>query len=194
MLHEIRTYTLVPGGVHAVETRAAAALHEGVVAPGLAAYWHTEVGPLNQIVTVWLDEGAGADAARPLEYPEHMVSRSSELWRPTPFMRPLVALEHGGFFEMRTYTFRPGTIASVLEVWTKGVPERERLSPLIACWYAEGAEGDRFRHVWAYRSFEERLELRKRALELPHWPPPTRESRVSEENRILLAAPFSPIR
>ena len=53
MIYEVRTYTLKPGSVQAYEESFAEALPERVKFSPLAAFWHTEIGPLNQVVHVW---------------------------------------------------------------------------------------------------------------------------------------------
>lgn len=203
MRYEIQTSTLRPGGVAEAEARYAEWLPERAKLSPLGAFWHTEIGTLNQIVQVWPYEdlahrdrvhAALDERADWLPELDLALSRQAEIWVPAPFMRPLEPRVYGGIFEMRTYTFRPGTMPRVLEVWEKGIHERERLSPLVACWYSDVGALDRFRHVWAYASLDERARIRSESLRLPHWPPPTREWRVGEETAILSAAAFSPIR
>ncbi|GIT43687.1 MAG: hypothetical protein Ct9H300mP11_16230 [Chloroflexota bacterium] len=53
MIYEVRTYDLKPGAVPQAEEAFAEALpHRKKLSP-LAAFWHTEFGPLNQIIHVW---------------------------------------------------------------------------------------------------------------------------------------------
>ena len=53
MIIEMRTYTLRPGSIAEAEKRFGAALPAREKHSKLAAFWHTEVGPLNQIIHVW---------------------------------------------------------------------------------------------------------------------------------------------
>ena len=53
MIVEFRTYTLNPGTTPQFEERFAEALPARTKVSPLAAFWHTEVGPLNQVVHVW---------------------------------------------------------------------------------------------------------------------------------------------
>jgi hypothetical protein len=203
VLFEIRTSIHKPGSVHRVEARVAERLARRTELSPLGAYWHVEIGPLNQIVQVWPYEDAAhrarvrdslGDDDRPLEDDDDTVSQMVDLWRPASFMPPFRARVRGGIFEMRTYTFRPGTLPLVLAAWEKAIPDRARVSPLVAAWTSETGALHRFCHVWAYPGLDERARLRREALELPDWPPMTREWRVAEESTILLPAPFSPIR
>ena len=53
MIIEMRTYTLQPGTVATFEERFAEALPVRAKVSPLAAFWHTEVGPLNRVIHVW---------------------------------------------------------------------------------------------------------------------------------------------
>ena len=53
MIIEMRTYTLQPGTLAEAEKRFGEALPHREKHGKLAAFWHTEVGPLNQIIHVW---------------------------------------------------------------------------------------------------------------------------------------------
>ena len=53
MIIEMRTYTLQPGTLAEAEKRFGEALPIREKHSKLAAFWHTEIGPLNQIIHVW---------------------------------------------------------------------------------------------------------------------------------------------
>ena len=53
MIVEFRTYRLKPGSVPQAEERFGQALPARTKLSPLAAFWHTEVGPLNRIIHVW---------------------------------------------------------------------------------------------------------------------------------------------
>ena len=67
MIIEMRTYTLKPGNIPTFEERFGGALAIREKFSKLAAFWHTEVGPLNQVIHVWpydsLDQRASVRAA-----------------------------------------------------------------------------------------------------------------------------------
>ena len=52
-IYEFRTYTLKPGTVAQAEKNFGEALPNRIKVSPLAAFWHTEMGPLNQIIHVW---------------------------------------------------------------------------------------------------------------------------------------------
>ena len=118
----------------------------------------------------------------------------SEIFIPAPFMRPLGNQTLGGVYEMRSYTYRPGTMGEVLKVWAEAIGEREKLSPLAACWYSELGGLNKFVHTWAYKDLEERARVRAESQKLPNWPPKTREFLVSQQNKLLIPAAFSPMK
>jgi hypothetical protein len=53
MIYEVRTYDLKPRSLPEVEKRFGEAYEKRKKYSELAAFWHTEIGPLNQIVHVW---------------------------------------------------------------------------------------------------------------------------------------------
>ena len=59
MIYEIRTYRVKVGSLPEVEKRFGEAYeHRKKISP-LAAFWHTEIGPLNEIIHVWPYENLG---------------------------------------------------------------------------------------------------------------------------------------
>ena len=53
MIYEIRTYRIAPGSLAEVEKRYGEAYEYRKKYSELTAFWHTEIGPLNEIVHVW---------------------------------------------------------------------------------------------------------------------------------------------
>jgi NIPSNAP len=53
MIYEVRTYTLRPGAVAEFEERFAKRLALREKHSKLGAFWHTEFGPLNQVIHVY---------------------------------------------------------------------------------------------------------------------------------------------
>jgi hypothetical protein len=117
----------------------------------------------------------------------------SEIFIPAPFMQPLGKKNLGGVYEMRTYMYQPGAMPTVLERWAESIPARTELSPLAACWYSDIGALNKFVHIWPYKDLDERTRIRTESLKLPKWPPGTREFLVSQENKIIIPAAFSPM-
>jgi hypothetical protein len=64
MIYEVRTYTLRPGTVAEFEERFAKRLPLREKHSKLGAFWHTEVGPLNQVTVYPYATRTTADAVR----------------------------------------------------------------------------------------------------------------------------------
>lgn len=203
MIYEVRTYLLKPGTVAECEKRFAEALpHREKYSP-LGAFWHTELGPLNQIIHVWPYENlrqrseiraqAVKDPYWPPKITDLIETMDSEIFLPAPFMEPLGKRQLGNVYEMRTYLYQPGAIPEVLARWAEALPQRVQLSPLAACWYSEVGELNTFVHIWPYQDLEQRDRIRAESLKLPQWPPKTREFLVKQTTKILIPAAFSPM-
>ena len=95
MIIEMRTYTLQPGTVATFEERFAQALPARAQVSPLAAFWHTEVGPLNRVIHVWpyedmaartrLREAATRQPGWPPNTREFVVEQQSDIYLPAPF-------------------------------------------------------------------------------------------------------------
>ncbi len=203
MIYEVRTYRLKPGTLAECEQRFAEALPQREPFSALGAFWHTEIGPLNQIIHVWPYESlqhrtdARSQAIKSGKWPppigkfiEHM---ESEIFLPAAFMDPLVKHQLGPIYEIRTYMCRPGSLPTILEQWAKAIPQRTQLSPLAACWYSGLGELNKFVHIWPYVSLEERARIRAEAAHLSDWPPTIGEFLIRQESKIVLPAAFSPM-
>ena len=203
MIYEVRTYTLQPGTVAQFEAAFAEGLPHRETYSKLGAFWHTEIGPLNQVIHVWpyadLAERMqvrAASAQDPNWPPRHggvIVSMESEIWTPAPFMRPLGGDQAlGGIYEMRIYTYQPGSIPEVLQRWGEAISHREAYSPLAAAMYTEIGALNRWMHIWPYKDLAERNRVRDEARKSPHWPTGA-GVRIKQENKILIPASFSPM-
>ena len=121
MLYEFRTYTLKPGTTAEFEKRFEAALPSRVKHSELAAFWRTDIGPLNQVIHVWSYEDLKqraeirAKAAQEPNWPppttDLILSMQSEILIPAPFSPKLGGGQKlGSVYEMRIYQYQPGTI------------------------------------------------------------------------------------
>lgn len=206
MIYELRTYTFAPGGVAEFQRGFSEALPHRNRYSRLGAFWRTEFGPLNQALHVWPYESlaerdevraaAAQDEHWPPRHDAQILEMNTEILLPAPFMQDWDDTDRtlGNVYEMRIYTYRPGTMPRVIEAWSEAIEHRLQYSPLAAAWYTEIGALNRWIHVWPYESLAERDELRPRAMADPHWPPPTREWLVGQEVKLLVPADFSPMR
>ncbi len=203
MIYEVRTYNLKPGTVAQFEESFAEAIpHRAKYSP-LAAFWHTDIGPLNQVIHVWPYESLEerdqirAKASKDPNWPPHDLSMiqemQSEIWNPAPFMRPMGGDQAlGSIYEMRIYTYLPGSIPELLQRWEKALPYREGFSPCVAAMHTEFGALNRWMHIWPYKDLNQREEVRKAAGGTPNWPSGA-PGRIRQENKILIPASFSPM-
>ena len=205
MIYEVRTYTLQPGSVAQFEENFAKALPAREKYSKLGAFWHTDIGPLNQVIHVWPYESVDernairAEASQdpdwpPKNPPEMYVSLSSDIYIPAPFMRPMGGgQELGNIYEMRIYTYKNGSMPEVVKRWGAAIPHREEYSPCAAAMYSDLGSLNKWMHVWPYKDMEDRNKVRAEASQNEHWPPPTREFLLSQENKMLIPSAFSPM-
>ena len=103
---------------------------------------------------------------------DFVVNMQSDIYLPAPFTRPLVPAELGPLYEIRTYTYMSGEIAQVMDAWGDAIEEREKYSPLVGAFYSDsGGSMNRWTHIWAYDSFEQRMIVREETRALGIWPP-----------------------
>ena len=205
MIYEFRTYRLKPRTLPEVIKRFGDALDNRLKFSPLAAFWHTEIGPLNQIVHVWPYESieerakvraaAVAEGAWPPNIGEFIEDMQSEILHPVDFVDQMKPGAHGPYYEMRSYILRPGGIPEMAARWKEQLPGRLEYSPITAAMTTDIGTLNKWVHIWPYKSLDERIATRKSAMEAGVWPPKGGTSPVVEqETKILLPAPFSPLK
>lgn len=204
MVYEIRTYGLAAGSLAEVEKRFGEAYEHRKKYSELAAFWHTEIGPLNEIVHVWPYRDLGerarvrAKVAKEPNWPpkiaEFIRSMHSEILVPFPFSPLLTPGKLGPIYEMRIYTIKLGTLPDIMKGWEAKLPERLKLSPLAVAGNVDLGEANRFIHIWAYPNLDQRAAVRAKAVQLGVWPPGGGAERLlTQANKIMLPAAFSPM-
>jgi hypothetical protein len=205
MIIEMRTYQLKPASIPQFEERFGAALPERLKFSPLAAFWHSEVGPLNQVIHVWpydtfeqriqVRGAAIASGKWPPATREFVVEQKSEVFLPAPFSPPLEPRRLGGIYEIRMYSFAAGAIPGVIERWSAKIDDRIKLSPLVGAWYSEIGVLNKWVHIWAYKDANHRAEVRAEAVAKGIWPPGSAAAGVllKQENMLVVPASFSPL-
>jgi NIPSNAP len=183
MIHEVRTYTLRTGAVAEFEDRFTKRKPLREKHSKLGAFWHTDFGPLNQVIHVW-----------PYEDLQHRTAVREAMAKDPELNQLPGDFGSGNVYEMRIYTYAPGDIPAVLEAWGKAVPAREKLSPLAACWSSELGGLNKFVHVWVYPDLNARVRIREESRKGGQWPPQSGVRPIRQENKVLIPAAFSPLR
>ncbi|MCX7199415.1 MAG: NIPSNAP family protein [Proteobacteria bacterium] len=190
MIYEVRTYDIKGGSQAEVERRFGEAYEKRKKFSELAAFFHTEIGPLNQIIHIWpyadMEERARvraaaiADKTWPPDIKDFIVAQRSEIFIPFPFSPPIKPGKYGPIFEMRTYTYPSGKL------------------PLLM---ADLGALNKFMHIWPYASMNDRMETRAKAVAGGSWPPSAKAKKdgreavnyLAQENKIVMPAAFSPV-
>ena len=206
MIVEMRTYTLQPGTTAQFEERFGAALPVRAKVSPLAAFWHTEVGPLNQVIHVWpyetLDERTRlrGEATKLQGWPpnvrEFVVDQKSQIFIPAPFSPKLEPRQLGGIYEIRMYTLKPGAVPNQIERWAGAIGERVKLSPLAFAGHSELGDLNIWCHIWAYKDAADRFAIRDKARKEGIWPPRGGQpgQTLIQQNMLVVPASFSPLR
>ncbi len=211
MIYEMRTYDLYPYSLPEVEKRFGEAYEQRKNYSPMSAFWHTEIGPLNQIVHVWpyrdLEERARIraavvkDGAWPPKTSEFIRDMRSDIMLPLDVSPEIKPGKMGPFFEMRTYTYAPGELPNIIKAYEQALPARLQFGPLCAVWYSEIGGLNKFVQIWPYATLDARMDTRKKTQAAGVWPPSVVAKRegLAEfrlqvmENKILMPSSFSPL-
>jgi hypothetical protein len=206
MIYEVRTYRLKPQMVPGFIEAFGEAYENGrKQLSELAAFFTSEVGPLNEVTHIWKYDSLGqreeirAKAAASGVWPPKVTNMihqaNSEIFRPFPFMTEFLSGQHGPLFEYRYYTVNPGTMPGIIKGWEDAIEARKELSPCAMGMYTDLGDINKYVHIWPYKSFEHRQEVRAEGLAKGVWPPKgsPKGAIVTQDNKLLFAAPFSPL-
>ena len=205
MIYEIRTYKLKPGSVPELERRAGERMEWRRKFSPLAGFFHSEIGPLNEIMHIWPYKNE-EDRYRirtevfndtehwPPAVAEFILVQQSEILVPFHFLPEIKPGKIGPYFEVNCVNIVPETAKALMMRWEQALPARMKLSPLVLAGMCEFGQANRFIHIWAYRSLDERMSIKEQARQAGIWPPPgDADSVLAQENKILLPAAFSPL-
>lgn len=204
MIYEIRTYRIAPGSLAEVEKRFAEGYEYRKKYSELTGFFHTEIGPLNEIVHIWgyrdLAERARIrqESAKEPNWPpkirDFIREMRSEVVVPFSFIPEVRPGKMGPIFELRYYTLKPGSLPDMAKGWEEKIGERAKLSPIVLAGPVEFGKANGFVHIWAYSSLDQRAQVREEARKKGVWPPPGGGDRLlTQDNKILLPAAFSPL-
>jgi len=209
MIYRIDTYDLRPRAVPVVESAFEKEYDDIGVPKELLGSFHTEFGPLNQIIQIWSFDRAGD--ARELEslslssnmierMGPHLVRIETEMLAPVRFSPELREGSLGPYYELRTYFYPLDQREKLESSWERALPLRNALgSPVAGVWTSLSGAINSLTHLWPYRSLQEREDLRKKVRESGKWPPykldieagGTGYNLLSQSNKLMLPASFS---
>jgi hypothetical protein len=207
MIYEIRTYTLRPGNVAEYEKRYAVAMEVRARYSQLYGVWHTEIGPLYQMVHIWayasLQERADirATAAKdpsgkwPPNTNDLVVSQETDILMPIKGMHHHTGVQElGGVYELRMYTYSAGALSGVAEAFSGAYADRHAAYPVGGIWTSDLGNLNRLYQLFPYKNWDHRDEVRGQLRQNHLWPPHGAASPVAQLVRHRVPAPFSPLR
>jgi hypothetical protein len=204
MIYEFRTYRLKPRTLKTFIQRFGETLPTREEFSPLAAFWYSEIGPLNQVIHVWpyadtnertrIRAEAVAKGIWPPKTSDLIENAQSDIFEAVTSVPALPPGDVGPYFEIRTYVLEPGSAGRMASRWDEHLPGRTALSPLVGCFSSDIGALNRWVHIWAYKSLDERMSVRKTVAQKGSWPPPGDSPVIHQESMIALAADFSPIR
>ena len=207
MIYEARTYRLKPRAVPEFMETFGKAYQKRQTLSKLSGFFYTEIGTLNEVVHIWpyKDQNerdkkkARAIGNKKYAWPpkvKHLIEdMRADVCIPAPFCPVMASGALGPIFEWREYQILPGMMDTVYRNWGKVLEKRLALSPLVMAMHIDAGSLNRFIHIWGYESLEHRAAVRAEAVAKGFWPPRgSRETLKAQQNKILLAAPFSPVR
>ena len=204
MIYEFRTYDLKPRTLGQYDATLTKSLSAGRLEHSrLFGYWYSEFGLLNQALHIWpyddlqqrtevREEVNGIDFWPPATA-DLLVAQNTEIYFPAPFNDEAVAGDHGPYYELRTYTYATGDTPKVIEAWSKAIQERRKHSAFIGAWFSELGDLNKWAHMWAYQSLDERIKVRSDMIARKIWPPADNPVPITQANKLFMPFSFSPL-
>jgi len=203
MIYEIRTYTLKPRATAQFEKLWGAAYPAREKYSPIVGFFHTDFGPLNEVIHIWPYESfdarnrARSESAKDPGWPPNVsnliLNQKVEIVTPFPFVPEWQPGPDGPIYELRQYVFQPGALPTIMENWKASLPERMKASkPALIGSVEFGPSANSFIHIWPYASLEQRNEVRAKAAASGRWPPAGGENYLLQSNKLLLPAAYSP--
>lgn len=210
MIFEIRTYNTKPYGVAEYEKAFAEAYQtRRKYGENLWGFWHTEIGPLNQMVHIWayesLQERADIRAAALKDptgkWPPTHVGSEVILTQESDILLPIKGAvqqtgpqEWGGVYELRMYTYPPGELPKVAEAFAEALPRRQEIYPVAGIFTSDLGNLNRLYQLFPYKDWAHRDKVRAEMREKGIWPPRADARPVTQLVRHMVPAAFSPLR
>jgi len=205
----MRTYDLYPHALEEFELTFREAYYKRMRFSEMAAFWHTEVGPMNQIIHVWpyknveernrVRTAAVEDGSWPADNAHLIKKMRTDIMIPLAIMPEIRPTKLGPYFEICTETFATGELPKIIKTWEKSIDVRLQFGPVCALWYSEIGSLNKFQHIWPYSSLDQRQEVQEKLKSTNGWPIHGRSASNCEyrleslESMIVMPSAFSPL-
>ena len=208
MIYEMRIYTVKPGAVAEWEGRFAEAYPVREKYSRLGGMWHTEFGPLNQVLHIWhyrsMQERADIRAAAlkddsgkwPPRSQDLLMTQEVEILDPVPNMPDWDGepKQWGNLYELRQYTYAPGDIGKVAQAFGDALKGRDEIYPVAGIFTSQLGNLNRLYQLFPFKDWAHRDEVRSEFREKRVWPPSGTDARpVAQLVRHMVPAQVSPL-
>ena len=171
----------------------------------LGAFWHTEFGPLNQVIHVWPYESVDqrneirAEASKdpnwpPANDPDMYIHQEAEIFTPAPFMRPMGGDQAlGNVYECASTPTDRALWARCSNAGRQPFPTVKSFHPWPRACPANSAPLNKWVHIWPYKDMAERDRIREAAGKTRIGRLPPGNFCSTRKNKLLAPASFSPM-
>jgi hypothetical protein len=202
----MRTYTVKPGAVGEYQARFAEAYAVREKYSKLGGMWHTDIGPLNQVIHIWpyesLQQRADIRAASmkdasglwPPKTSELLIQQEVDILDPVKNMQEWGEPQQwGNLYELRMYTYAPGDANKAGATFAESIQARADIYPVAGIFVSQLGNLNRLYQLFPYKSWDHRDEVRAEFRKSGVWPPHADVRAVSQLVRFMEPASFSPL-
>ncbi|MDL9948167.1 NIPSNAP family protein [Gordonia sp. ABSL11-1] len=205
MLYELATLSLKLNTINQALPRLADYADSGTTHGRLVGAWETEHGVIITRLLVLREFDDAQQLAHershlfasdnPFGIGEFLDAFTAETYRQFPFLDDSIQTgTYGPVYEFRTYQLKIGGLAPTIAGWEAALPERAKLFPLTTVMYAVDGR-PRITHIWPFPSLDERLAIRRKAVDLGIWPPVGGPENIAHAtSTIAIPASISPLK
>jgi len=183
MVHELRTYTLVPGkqGEYLKLSGDLSRKIRGDDYGKLEGFWSSEFGTLNQLVHLWSYSDLNERERL------RMALGKNERWikEYVPQIRPLLVAQEnkilsevlplsppadtGNVYELRWYRTQAGRAGEWLDLFKAIMPTREKYMRRVGLWQTQMGQLNEVVHLWVFHDLNDRAAARAKLGQDPAW-------------------------
>ena len=204
-IYEARIYTMHTGKVPEWEKGFATAYAAREKYSKLYGMWHTDIGPLNQVIHIWqydsLQQRADIRAAAakdpsglwPPKGADLIVSQEVDIIDPVKGFEPLQPGTGHPAWELRVYTYAGGQTGKAAAAFGESYAGRNGVYPVGLLGTTSYGQLNRLYQLFPYKSWDHREEVRAEFRKRGVWPPHSDARPVAQLVRFLIPASFSPM-
>lgn len=146
----------------------------------LVASFRVEIGNQDQFIHIWRYHDGYKQASNlhnliktdetlikiNREQMKDLVKRESQFMMSFSFWDHPKPQQHNCFYEMRSYTLKPGTMIEWANGWSKGIKHRDNA---VAGFFSQIGQLYTVHHIWRYEDLQVRKDVRENAWRRPGW-------------------------